>query len=425
MSTESTISVEDAVAVPFFKKIPISIERGKGVYVWTEEGTRLMDFTAGWGVTCLGHTHPVIIQALREQSETIMQNPNSGLTYSPARARLLSLMRQILPANLTRVFFSNSGAEANDAAIKLARKVTGRPGVVSCEQGFHGRTVGTLSATGQAAHRERFNVLVPHHAFVPYDDIPALKKSLTSHVAAVIIEPIQGEGGVQIPSKGCLEEVHGLCKGNGSLLIVDEIQTGFCRTGPMFAIESSPGVRPDFLTMAKGIAGGFPLGAFAISEEVSGRIETGDHGGTYSGNPLGCAVAYAVIKYLIDNRIGEGVTAKGRIIREELDRWRESHPELIVDVRGRGLLLAIEFKEERMAASIADHCLAHGLIVRQTQGRMIRLFPSLTITESEIAEGLAILHQAVRALRAERLAPSARGMGSNLYRLLKNSPFPS
>ena len=206
--------------------------------MWTEEGERLIDFTAGWGVTCLGHAHPVIIQALKEQSEKIMQNPNAGLTYSPARARLLSLMHEILPANLTRVFFSNSGAEANDAAIKLARKATGRLDVISCEQSFHGRTISTASATGQISHREKFNPLMPNYRFIPYNDIPSLEAHLDERVAAVILEPIQGEGGVQIPAEGYLEEAARLCKAKGSFLLVDEVQTGFCRTGPMFATGS-------------------------------------------------------------------------------------------------------------------------------------------------------------------------------------------
>jgi len=238
---------------------------------------------------------------------------------------------------------------------------------------------------------------MPNYRFVPYDDIPSLKDNLDREVAAVIIEPIQGEGGVQIPLEGYLEEVGGLCKGNGSFLIVDEIQTGFCRTGPMFA--TGPRVEADFLTMAKGIAGGFPFGAFAVSEAVSERLETGDHGGTYSGNPLGCAVAYAVIRYLIDQNVGENVRQRGLACFNRINEWRRVYPDLISDVRGKGLLLAIEFRSEGIATDITERCLAEGLLVRQTQGRMIRLFPALTITEAETEEGLAILGEAIEAER--------------------------
>jgi acetylornithine/N-succinyldiaminopimelate aminotransferase len=227
----------------------------------------------------------VITDALLEQSKKIIQNPNSGLTYSPVRARLLSLMGEILPAPLTRVFFSNSGAEANDAAIKLARKATGRLDVIAMNQSFHGRTISTASATGQTKHRKKFNPLMPNYRFVPYDDLDALKRAFNNNMAALILEPIQGEGGVIIPSDGYLKEVSRLCKANGSLLIIDEIQTGFCRTGPMFAIGLL-NVEADFMTMAKGIAGGFPFGAFAMSETIAANLEPGDHGGTYCGNPL-------------------------------------------------------------------------------------------------------------------------------------------
>jgi acetylornithine/N-succinyldiaminopimelate aminotransferase len=230
---------------------------------------------------------------------------------------------------------------------------------------------------------------MPHYRFIPYNDLPSLKAHLDERVAAVILEPIQGEGGVQIPAEGYLEEAGRLCRANGSLLIVDEVQTGFCRTGPMFA--TGPAVEADFMTMAKGIAGGFPFGAFAMSEAVSDRLEQGDHGGTYAGNPLGCAVAYAVIRLLIDGRISENVQKRGQSALDRLGQWRAAYPEMISDVRGKGLLLAIEFASEKMAADVAEACLADGLFVRQTQRKMIRLFPALNITEDEMGEGLAIL----------------------------------
>ena len=394
MTTQQTIATEDRLMPAFFKKTPLSIERGQGVAVWDEEGNRFLDFTAGWGVTSLGHASPVITQALLEQSGKILQGPNSGVTYSPVRARLLALMTSILPENLTRIFFSNSGAESNDASIKLSRKVTGRPDIVSALQGFHGRTTSTSSATALASLRKPSSPLVPGSRFVPYGDIAALEAILDDQVAAVLLEPIQSEAGVRIPPDSYLAEASRLCRANGSLLIMDEVTTGFCRIGPMFAIEPFQ-VEVDFLTMAKGIAGGFPFGAFALSEEVAAGIEYGDHGGTYCGNPLGCAVAHAVISHLIDADISANVIEMGALALARMAQWRQTWPEAIADVRGRGLLLAVEFRNEATASRIAAACLAGGLIIRQTLGNIIRIFPALNIRRDELEEGLLLFEKAL------------------------------
>ncbi len=391
---KSTIATEDAHYAPFFNKTPISIERGEGIYVWDEEGSEYVDFTAGWGVTCLGHAHPVITEAVAAQSRRIMQNPNSGITYSPARARLLSLLMRILPKGLTRVFFTNSGAEANDASIKLARKATGRLDVVSTDLSFHGRTISTASATGQAKHRDKFKPLMPHYRFVPFNDLKAIEKALDREVAAIILEPIQGEGGINLPAEGYLEAVSALCRKNGSCLIIDEVQTGFCRTGPMFAIDGL-NVKPDFFTLAKGIAGGFPFGAFAMTEEVALKLQKGDHGGTYCGNPLGCAVAYAVISHLLETNIGKNVESVGSFIYENLKTLQQAHPAMLRAVRGKGLLLAMEVGEPQIAAEILDNSLELGLFVNLTQGNVIRIFPALNIRKEEAEEGLELLKKAI------------------------------
>jgi acetylornithine/N-succinyldiaminopimelate aminotransferase len=398
MTSAKTIASEDAHMPGFFAKTPISIARGEGVWVWDEEGVRYLDLTAGWGVTSIGHAHPVIQDALAEQAARILQNPDSGLTYSPARARLLELLAGVLPKGLTRVFFSNSGAEANDAAVKLARKATGREVVVAMEGGFHGRTISMVSATGQARHQARFRPLMPGYRFAAYDNLDGLERSLGPDVAAVIVEAIQGEGGVRIPAAGYLKGIEALCRAHGSLLIVDEVQTGFCRTGPMFA-SSAAGVRPDLLTMAKGIAGGFPLGAFALTEEVSARLELGDHGGTYCGNPLACAVACAVIGYMLEHNIAERVDRLGRQALTELAGWRSDYPRLVKDVRGAGLLLMIELRDEATASRLAAECLVRHVFVRQTQGDGIRVFPALTISTGELANGLATIEEALAVIR--------------------------
>ena len=397
MSSQTTFEIEDKYMAPFFVKQKISIEKGDGVFVWDEEGNRYIDFTSGWGVTCIGHAQPVITEALIDQGNRILQNPNSGLTYSPARAKLLSVLMKVLPSHLTHVFFSNSGAEANDAAIKLARKVTNRLDVISTHQSFHGRTISTASATGQASHREKFNPLMPNYRFVTYGDLGDLEQAMDENVAAFIIEPIQGEGGVHIPSEKYLKAVERLCSQNGTLLIADEVQTGFCRTGSMFA-SSAMGMQVDFLTMAKGIAGGFPFGGFAMSEKVASRLEIGDHGGTYCGNPLGCAVAHAVIQYLVDHNVSDNVEKMGRICMETMEQWRATYPDAIKDIRGKGLLLLIEFSDSDMATQVSDDCLDRKLFVRQTQGNGIRVFPALNINEDELKEGLGIMQAAIEGV---------------------------
>jgi acetylornithine/N-succinyldiaminopimelate aminotransferase len=404
---KNTIATEDAHYAPFFNKTRVSIERGEGVYVWDEDGNKYLDFTAGWGVTCLGHSHPVITEALAAQSRKIMQNPNSGITYSPARAKLVSLLMDILPTGLTRVFFSNSGAEANDASIKLARKATGRLEVISTDLSFHGRTISTASATGQAKHRDKFKPLMPNYRFVSFNDLKALEDALDKDVAAVILEPIQGEGGVNLPAEGYLEAVSALCKKNGSCLIVDEVQTGFCRTGPMFAIDGLK-VNPDFFTLAKGIAGGFPFGAFAMTEEVSMKLQKGDHGGTYCGNPLGCAVAYAVIKHLLETDVTSHVETVGAFIHEDLKALQQAHPAIIKSVRGKGLLLAMEVSGPQIAGEILEKCLGLGLFVNVTQGNVIRIFPALNIRKEEAEEGLDLLGKAINSAEGDQGVASKR-----------------
>ena len=390
-----TFQVEDTHYASFANKTKISIEKGEGVYAYDEEGKKYIDFTAGWGVTSIGHANPVIIDALLEQGQKIIQNPNSGATYSPARSKLISLMHEILPENLTRIFFANSGAEANDAAIKLARKATGKLNIISTVNSFHGRTISTVSATGQDSHRDRFNPLIPNHIFVPYNDIMAIEKVIGDDVAAVIVEPIQGEGGVNVPDQEYLKKLSDLCTKNNVLLIADEIQTGFYRTGSLFASDN---VKIDILTMAKGIAGGFPFGAFAITENVHDKLNTGDHGGTYCGNPLGCAVAYSVISYMQDNKIWENVEDISKFTFEKLNGLEKEYPNIIKDVRGKGLLIAIELLDEDVTSSLNSKCLDEGLILNVTHGNIVRIFPALNISKDEMKKGLKIFENTLREL---------------------------
>lgn len=389
-----TIETEDKYSIPFFKKTQVSIERGEGIYVFDENGKKYIDMTSGWGVTCIGHANPVITEALLEQGKKIIQNPESGKTYSPARAELLRLLSETLPHNLSNTFFTNSGAEANDAVIKLARKVSGKKNVISTLNSFHGRTISTASATGQSYHRDKYSPLMPNYLFVPYNNIEEVKKIIANDVAAIIVEPIQGEGGIIVPSDDYLINLSVLCEENGVFLILDEIQTGFFRTGPFFC--SSPyELKADFMTMAKGLAGGFPFGAFAVSKDIAEKIEIGDHGGTYCGNPLGCAVSSAVIKFLIDNKIENNVNEISELTLKFLHELKVEFPQLIRDIRGKGLLLALELAVEKTTSDIQRDCLDNGLLINVTHGNIIRLFPALTITQDEMNKSLELLKNSV------------------------------
>ncbi|MEX2130873.1 MAG: aspartate aminotransferase family protein [Pseudohongiellaceae bacterium] len=388
----NVMEVEDCLGIEFYERQPLVIERGEGNYVWDESGKKYLDFTSGWGVTCLGHAHPVITEAICSQARKIIQNPNSGFAYSPARARLLLTLQQVLPAGLNRVFFANSGAEANDAAIKLARKITGRTRIVSALGSFHGRTFNTLTVSGGTQNTNRFLPQISDTAFVPFGDQAALVEAIDGNTAAFIVEPIQGEGGVRIPLDGYLALAERLCLSHGAMLIIDEIQTGFCRTGKFFAIQHSGNpVHPDIMTMGKGIAGGFPFGALAINDRVNSGIEKGDHGGTYCGNPLGSAVACAVVSALQDLDIASHVSRIGKSLIEGMERLRRKYPALIREVRGVGLLTALDLGDDQLVKHVTSASLEHGLLVTPTRGGVIRLIPGLLVQEQEIAQALSVL----------------------------------
>jgi len=388
----STIDIEDSLGITFCERLPLAFTHGKGSQVWDEAGKAYLDFTSGWGVTCLGHSHPVVVAAIAAQAARLMQSPNAGFTYSPERAALLQQLQQVLPANLTNAFFCNSGAEANDAALKLARKITGKHKVVSTQGSFHGRSFNTLSVSRGPDNSSRYLPQLPDISFVPHGDTPALAAVIDDETASVIVEPIQGEGGVRIPPAAWLAEVQSLCRLHGALLIVDEIQTGFCRTGKFFAVEHSPVlIEPDFMTMAKGIAAGFPFAAFAVSAGVNARIQKDDHGGTYCGNPLGCALSKTVISYLLEHNIAGSVQLSGSYLSQAVLDLQAAFPHLIREVRGLGLLCAIEFHEPALARQLTLRCAEAGLLVVPTRNGIIRLLPDLLVSRTDMETALTIL----------------------------------
>lgn len=389
--------VEDHYGLKVCKRQSVVVEKGLGTVVWDDQGRQLLDFTSGWGVTCLGHAHPVILQAMAEQAGKIIQNPNSGFTYSPARAALLLELSKVLPAGLDRIYFANSGAEANDAALKLARKITGRQTVLAVQGSFHGRTLATLSVSGNADNGARFLPQVPGNHFVGLHDMDALIDSINSDVAAVILEPVQGEGGVRLWSTDALRHIKQLCQQHGVLLILDEVQTGFCRTGVFFASESA-GVVADIMTMGKGIAGGLPFAALAMSERVASAVRPGDHGGTYCGNPLVCAVSEAVVRYLREHDVAAQVRDMGQSALADLRLLQGEYPNLIKEVRGAGLMLALELFDDAWVWPLTDLCLAGGLIVTPTRNAVVRLLPNLLISAMEWQQGMGLMRKALTQL---------------------------
>ena len=395
----SSIEIEDRLGITFCNRQTIAIERGEGCVVWDEDGNEYLDFTSGWGVTCLGHSHPLITAAIIKQAQKIIQNPNSGFTYSPSRAKLLETLSGVLPDNLAKIYFVNSGAEANDAAIKLARKITGKSRIVSTLASFHGRTFNTLSVSGGRDSAEQFLPALKGNSFVPFGDFPALNAAIDDKTAAVILEPIQGEGGVRIPDDEYFASVALLCRERGVLLIIDEIQTGFCRTGKFFAIEhSQTSIAPDIMTMGKGIAGGFPFAAFAVSASVDRQLTKGDHGGTFCGNPLACAVAAAVVDHLRAENMADNVARSGKLMIDGLHKLRDKYPRLIGPIRGKGLLCAFELGSDHMVTKVTEAALNRGLLVTPTRNQIIRLIPALIVTQHEIARGLELLESALASV---------------------------
>lgn len=400
-----TIAIEDSLGIQFTKRLPLVAASAAGNRVWDAAGQEYLDFTSGWGVTSLGHCHPALTTALSEQAAVLTQNPNSGFSYSPVRAALLQKLAPLLPEPLTRLYFVNSGAEANDLAIKMARLLTGRIGIVATERSFHGRTQNTLTVSTSQQAADRFPPRMPATSFVPHGDLDAMAKVITSATAAVIVEPIQGEGGVRIPDSAYLAAVSQLCKQYGALLIVDEVQTGICRTGSMFAVEQShPAVQPDMLTMGKGLGGGFPIAALAMSEACAQRVTPGDHGGTYCGNPLACAAALAVVSELVDKDVAGQAARTGKSLLAGLSELAAEFPELIAEVRGRGLLCAIELANEDHVEPFTHACLRERLLVTPTRNGIIRLLPSLLVSPSEVSEALGKLRSALASVRASEIA---------------------
>ena len=367
---------ERRYALEVFPKRDITLVKGSGAEVWDNRGRRYIDCVAGIGVASVGHANPAVAEALAAQSRTLVACP--GIFYNDARARLLEKLASIAPPGLSRGFFCNSGAETIEAAIKFARLATGRSCVVSAMRGFHGRTLGALSATHKRQYREAFEPLVPGFSFVPFNNAEKLRTAVGEETAAVLIEPVQGEGGIRPATPEFLRAAREICDATGALLVFDEIQTGFCRTGRMFACEHH-GVVPDVLCLAKAIAGGVPMGAVMANDRI--QLPPGKHGTTFGGNPLVCAAGLAAIRFMEEERLAARSQRLGARFRERFERRM---PARVRALRQVGLMIGVELKVR--CRPYIDALARAGVLTLPAGTTVIRLLPPLVITEEQIDE---------------------------------------
>ena len=384
MNTQELIKIEDDYFINTFTRQPIVLDHGEGAKVWDIDGNEYLDMFAGIAVNCIGHNHPKLVKAIQDQAEKLIHI--SSIYYNePA---LIYAKRLVDKTDFDRIFYANSGAEANEGAIKLAVKYTGKSEVISTVDSFHGRTIMTLAATGHEEYHEPFKQIMPQGFInVPYNDIEAIKEAVNENTAAIIVEPVQGEGGVHVPDMQYLKEIQKICNENDIVFIVDEVQTGFGRCGTLFAYELF-GVKPDVMTMAKGIGGGVPMGGILATEKVASAFVPGDHGTTFGGGPLVTAAANAVLDVFEEEDILSNVNEVGEYFIEELKKLDK---EIIADVRGKGLMVGLELTKP--GAEYVDKLREAGFLINCTAGNVLRFVPPLTITKAEIDEFVKALDE--------------------------------
>ena len=384
MNTNEYIKIEDDYFINTFTRQPVVLDHGEGVKVTDIDGNEYIDMFAGIAVNCLGHNHPKLVKAIQDQAEKLIHV--SSIYYNePA---LTYAKRLVDMTSFDRIFYANSGAEANEGAIKLAVKYTGKSEVISTVESFHGRTVMTLAATGHEEYHEPFKAIMPSGFInVEYNNIDAIKEAINENTAAIIIEPIQGEGGINVPDKEYFKEVEKICRENDIVLIVDEVQTGFGRCGTLFAHELYD-IKPDIMTMAKGIGGGVPMGGILATEKVASAFVPGDHGTTFGGGPLVCAAANAVLDVFEEENILDHVNEVGDYFISEIKKLDK---EVIADVRGKGLMVGVELTKP--GAEYVDKFREAGFLINCTADNVLRFVPPLIITKEEIDEFVKALDE--------------------------------
>jgi acetylornithine/N-succinyldiaminopimelate aminotransferase len=374
-----------------YNRFPVVLRKGRGVKVWSSDGKEYLDFVGGVAVNILGHCHPRVVVAIQKQAQRLLHVSN--YYYIEPQIKLAKLLVEHSFAD--KAFFCNSGAEANEAAIKLARKYSKeqvspeRFEIITAKNSFHGRTLATLTATGQKKFQKGFEPLVPGFKHVPFNDINSISKTITKETCAVMLEPIQGEGGVILPDQNYLKEVRELCNEHNILLILDEVQTGMGRTGKLFAYEHF-GITPDIMTVAKGLGGGVPIGAMLATDKVAFAFQPGNHASTFGGNPLVCAAAVATIETLLeDGFILDQCNRMGKYLRKKLEQLKEEFPSLVIEIRGKGLLLGMEITRD--GDPIVRACLEKGVLINCTAGNVLRFIPPLIVQQKDIDRLIDIL----------------------------------
>jgi len=391
LKTKEIIEQTDKYYLPVFGRNQIALDHGKGCKLYDVEGKEYTDFLAGIAVNGLGHAHPAIVQAISNQAGKLIHCSN--LYYTEIQAKAIRVISEI--SGFERVFLCNSGAEANEGALKLARKygVAKSPEkfkIISAVHSFHGRTMATLTATGQDHYHEGLSPLPVGYEYVPYGDMVALEEAMDENVCGILLEPIQGEGGVHVPTNEYLLKARALCDKYDALLIFDEIQSGICRSGKWFAWEYS-GARPDVMTMAKAIGAGFPMGAFVTTERLAHVFAPGDHGSTFGGNPLSCAAAYASLTTMKAMNLEQVAAETGIYFRMQLEELQKQFPNKIVEVRGKGLILGMELA--KAGAPVVKGCLERGMIINCTADTVLRFVPPLIISKKEIDALMNVLKE--------------------------------
>lgn len=390
MITASWQDLEKAYLMYNIKRPQMVMVRGEGARLWDESGREYLDFVGGWAVNALGHCHPALVKAIQEQAATLIHTSNQYYTIPQIQLGKLLIENSVFD----KVFFGNSGAEANEGAVKLARKwgkinKGGAYTVISTLKGFHGRTLAMVAATGKPHYQEPYKPLPSGFVNVPFNDIEAIKAATTPETVAVLVEPVQGEGGVNPATKEYLQALREWCDSEKLLLIFDEVQTGVGRSGTLFAYEHY-GVEPDVMTLAKGLGGGVTIGAL-LAKQAAAVFEPGDHGSTFGGNPLACAAGYAVLSEILNQNISANAARVGQYLSKRLQELQTRRP-IIIAERGLGLLRAIDLNKE-VAGDVVNACAEAGLLINTVSPTTLRFMPPLIITEAHVDEAIEILDQ--------------------------------